>query len=201
MKINWKIVVAIVVIVGVAVWGVSSVLPHSYSGANLTFDLQSGPVTVNNLSDTSVPVQLIGTGTRSFSVAGNIEGIGGTSTRVGSGSSSTQVFEYALPSGVSEFTVTRGSDVSFVSNTDTRLEATVQPLSETDGRTTLIVAAVVVLGALFYISRSTGHRWINSLRGKQVPVPSVVAPVVPVTADDPNRGHDGRMYSNYGSKD
>jgi len=29
---------------------------------------------------------------------------------------------------------------------------------------------VIVLGTLFYLSRTTGHRWFNTLRGKKTPV-------------------------------
>ena len=201
MKTNWKIYIAIVVIVGVLVWSISSVMPHSFSGSHLTFSIGNGTVMVNNLSDAPVPVQLVGTGIRFFTVASKSEGLSGSSTTQGSGKTATQLLEYAAPPGIIEFTIGRGTNVNFVSNSDAQLQATVQPLSEGDFRTTLIVAAVVVLGGLFYISRSTGHSWIKTLRRQEILVPVVVAPAAETLVVDPNRGRDGRMYSNYGTKD
>jgi hypothetical protein len=73
-------------------------------------------------------------------------------------------FEFQLPPGVSEFTVIRGNRVNFVGSTETTLEATVQSISESEARTTLIAAVVVVLAGLFYISPTMGHRWIAPQR-------------------------------------
>jgi len=164
MKINWRGLVALAVIVIVVFWAVDSVRSHSYTGTNLNFNIGSGPVTVTNPSDASVPVQLVGTGGRSYTVSSTIDGVSGSSTRQGTGREAAQLFEFALPPGVSEFTVARGADVNFVADTDTTLEATVQSLGEGAVRTTLAAAAVVVLAVLFYISRMTGHRWIAPLR-------------------------------------
>lgn len=200
MKLNWKMLLGIAVIVGVAVWAVTSLAPKSFSGSNLTFNVGSGAVSINNTSDVPVLVQLIGTGTRAFAVSGTIEDVVGSSTREGTGSSATQLFEFAALPGLSEFTVVRGNNVKFVSTTDTSLNATVQPLSQDETRTTLIVAAIVVLGSLYFISRATGHSWINALRRKEIPVLTPAA-VVETPVGDPNRGRDGRMYSNYGNKD
>jgi hypothetical protein len=201
-QINWSIVVAVVVIVLVVTWAMSTILPRSYSGENLTFGVGNGIVTVNNPSDTPLAVQLVGTGSRAFTVGSTIEGIGGSSERQGSGNTSTQLYEYTLPPGVSDFTVTRGTSVNFISNTATPLEATVEPASEGEARSTLVVSALVVLGALYYMSRSTGHRWLKSLRPQPAPAPAVIAsPVAEAAVVDPNRGRDGRMYSNYGKDD
>jgi hypothetical protein len=202
MKLNWRLIIVVVIMVGVVAWVLTSVLPNSYDGTNLSFNVGTGSVTVNNLSDSPAAVQLIGTGTRSFTLSSNIEGVAGTSTREGSGSTSTQLYDLILPPGSSEFTVTRGTNVKFVSSSDTRFEATVQPVSAGESRTLLIVAAVVLLGGLFYVSRSTGHRWMKSLRRQPAPAPVVAAiPLVETPVGDPNRGRDGRMYSNYGGKD
>jgi hypothetical protein len=164
--INWKALVALVVIIGVAFWAVDSVRTRSYSGSDLNFGVGSGQVTVTNASNEPVPVQLMGTGTRTFSISNTIEGVTGSSTRSGTGRNTTQLFEFELPPGVSEFTVGRGTDVNFVANTDTNLEATVQPFDESTSRNNVIVAVVVILGALFYISHLNGHRWISASRRK-----------------------------------
>jgi hypothetical protein len=173
MKINWRVLIAAVVVVGAIVLAVSSVSSRSYSGSNLNFIVGRGPVTVTNPSDQPVAVQLLGKGSRTFSVTSTIGNVAGSSTREGTGSNSPQVFGVELPPGVSEFTVVRGTtttpDVNFVADTDTRLAVVAQPLNANDARTTIIVAAVVILGALFYMSRATGHLWINTLRGKTAP--------------------------------
>jgi hypothetical protein len=85
----------------------------------------------------------------------------------------------------------RGANVSFVANNETKLEATVRPLTPKDTRTTIIVAAVVVLGALFYISRTTGHRWISILRRQKTSVPAL-KPVA--ESPDAGQGHAIRSY-------
>lgn len=202
MKFNWKLIVAVVVMVGVVIWAVQSLLPSSYNGKTVNMSVGSGVVTVDNPSDAPVAVQLVGNGTRSFTVASSIEGVSGTSTRQGSGSSSTQLFEFSVPSGTSTFTVTRGTSVNLVADSNTTLGVNAQPLSEGESRTTYIVTVVVLIVGLFYISRSTGHQWIKSLRRQEIPVPIVAAiPLVETPVGDANRGRDGRMYSNYGRDD
>ena len=78
--------------------------------------------------------------------------------------------------------------MQFVAATDTVLEAVSSPMTGDQMRTTLIIAAVVVLAVLFYISNATNHQWLNTVRGKPQLVP------VPVAADD---GH-GRATRSYG---
>ncbi len=167
MKINWRGLIALAVIAVALFWAVDSVRSRSYSGTNLNFAIGSGPVTVTNPSDEAIPVQLVGTGTRSFSVTTTLEGVSDASTREGTGRNTTQLLAFALPPGASEFTVARGANVNFVADTDTNLAATVQPQSESMARTTVIVAAVVILGALFYISRMNRHRWIGPMRRRE----------------------------------
>jgi preprotein translocase subunit SecE len=174
MKLNWKlfkVVLAFVVIFGTIAWALSSLLPSSYSGSNLNFGVGSGPVTVTNPSDEPVPVQLVAPRSRSFTVASAAEGLAGSSTRQGTGSSSTYVFEFDLPPGISEFTIARGADVKFMADSATRLEARINPLNPDSTRTTIIVAAVVILGALFYASNAVGHQWINFFRREVVSTP------------------------------
>lgn len=172
MKLNWntfKVVLAFVVIVGVIFWAVDSVRSRSYSGANLNFEVAGGLNTVTNLSDDPAAAQLTGSGFRTFRVSSTIEGVTGSSTRVGTGSTRTHQFEFELPPGTSEFTISGGTDVRFVADTDTELQATVNPMSSESRRNTLIAAVVVVFGALFYASNVTGHLWFKSLRHKVLP--------------------------------
>jgi preprotein translocase subunit SecE len=196
MKLNGKtikVVFAFVIIFATIVWAIGSLLPTTYNGSDLNLGVGAGIVTVTNPSDASIPVQLVGSGSRSFTVSSTIEGVSGSSTRLGTGSSSTNMFEFELPSGISEFTIVRGTNVKFVADTATQLRATVNPLSADSSRTTIIVAIVLVLGSLFYASRATGHGWMRALR-PQTPV-EMAEPVAVPAAADVNQGRDGRMYS------
>jgi hypothetical protein len=188
MKFNWKVAAGAVVIIAVIVLAFSATRSTAYSGSNLNFAVTGGPVTVTNPSSDTIPVQLVGSGARNFTVSTSIDGVRGNSTRDGSGSSATQTFLFDLPAGVSEFTVERGNGVQFVAATDTVLEAVSSPMTNDQMRTTLIIAGLAVLAVLFYMSNATNHQWLNTLRGKPQFVP------VPVAADD---GH-GRATRSYG---
>lgn len=195
MKFNWKILVGIVVLVGAIFWGVDSVRTRSYSGNDLNFSVGSGPVTVTNSTDAPVPAQFASTGTRPFSVTSASDSISGSSTREGTGRTAAQLFAFDVPPGVTELTVvSRGTAVNFVADTSSRLDVVVQPLIQNDAQTTMIVAVVVALGALFFVSRATGHRWVKRFMPAKAVVP-VVPPTVATPAGNPNVGRDGRMYS------
>lgn len=171
MKLNGntvKVVLAFVVIVAVTLWAATSVLSRSYSGPQLSFDTGAS-ITITNLSDNPAAVQLTGTGSRTFRVASTTEGMTGSSTTTGTGSTRTQQFEFELPPGSSEFTVSGGTNVRFVSDTATALQATVHPMSNESRLATLIAAAGVIFAALFYASNVTEHQWIKSLRHRVLP--------------------------------
>jgi hypothetical protein len=167
MKINWRVLIPSVIVIVAVFWMVGSVRSRSYSGAHLNFDIGSGPVTVSNPSNDPVPTQLVGSGTRSFAVSSDTIGLSGPSVRQSTGGEITQVFELNLPPGESVFTVSRGNNVTFGEQVDTHLVATLNPLSEGEATTTVVAAVVVILGALFYISRATHHRWMNQFRRKE----------------------------------
>lgn len=164
MKFNWKILVALVVLVSGFLWGVQSLRTRSYSGTDVTFSIGSGPVTVTNLSAQSVPVQLAGTGSRSFSITNSSNDLSGTSVREGNGGNSTQLLDFDLPVGVSEFSIARGRDVMFIATADEPLEASVQPLSAAESQATLIAVVVIMSGAISYIAYTNRKFWINRLR-------------------------------------
>lgn len=179
MKPNWqtfKAIFVLVIVVGIVFLAVDSIRSRSYSGSNLNFVVGEGAVTLTNPSNDPVPVQLVGKGNRAFTLASNIEGGSGTSTKQGTGASTTQVFDFVLPSGSSEFTVSRGTDVNFTATTPSSLQATVNPVSSDTVRTTLIALAAIVSVALFYISHLTGHRWIRAFGREKIssPVPALI---------------------------
>jgi hypothetical protein len=199
MKINWtifKVMFALVVVVGMIFWAVDSIRPLSYSGTDLNFSVGSGPVSVTNPSDQSLSVQMITSGSRSFRVSSTIEGVSGSSLREGTGTTRTQLFEFELPPGKSEFAISSGSDINFVADTSTKLQVTVNPMSDDSRRATIIATVVVVLGALFYASNATGHQWIRILRGRFSSTQSESVQdtrPTPVVADG-GQGHAPRSY-------
>jgi hypothetical protein len=88
------------------------------------------------------------------------------STREGSGSSAVNIVDFALPAGTTDIHLTRGSDVTVIIDGSDRFEVTVKPTSLGTARTTWLVAIVVSLGALYYISRLTGRQWGTWARQK-----------------------------------
>ncbi len=190
MKVYLKVILSLVVIVAVLLWAVDSVRAGTYSGTDLNVELGKGAVTVTNPDAAPVDVQLVSAGTRSFTVSSSIDGVSGSSTTQGEGTARTQLFEFAAPSGASEFTVTRSTNVNLVSTAP--LDVYVQPLTENDTRTTIIAAIVVTLGALYYISRTLNHRWIAMLRGK--PMPEKTADPSAVSAATGQGGSTLRAY-------
>ena len=167
MKFNWKVIVALIVLVGASFWSVNSLRTRSYSGTDLNFGVGTGPVTITNPSEAALPVQLVSTSPGTFTVSSNISGVSGRSTREGTGRNATQFFDFELPIGVSEFSVLRGADVNFIARAVTPLTATVEPLNADDAKTTLIVAVIAILGSLFYLSHANGHRWISATRRQE----------------------------------
>ena len=165
MKINWKIVVAVGVLIAAIILGISSLRPALHNGSDLNIAVGNGSVTITNPSDLSLPAKLVGRS--SFTVSSSIEDVSGRSTLQGSGNNTTQELVFMVPPGVSEFTVVRGAEVSFVAVTDTPLEVAVQPFNTTDTRIRLIVTVIAILGSLFYLSSSNDHRWISAARRKK----------------------------------
>jgi hypothetical protein len=189
MKFNWKVLVAVILMVGAAFWALDSNRARSYNGTNLTFPVGTGPVIVTNPSDASIPAQLVGKGSRSFSVVSNIEGLAGTSSREGNGSSATQTFAFELAPGTTELSINRGSDVNLVTATDTRLDAVVQPVNASQATTNLLMTGAIMLGLLYFISFTTDHQWLRMLRQQ---------PVTPTVVLETSGGGQGKSAKSYG---
>ena len=160
MRVNWKVLVAIALIGGAIAWAATSITSTSYSGAYLTFSVGTGTVTMTNPSSESIPVRLSAAANRSFSVSSTIDGVPRSSTR----GDSASLIEFELPPGISEFTLVRGTDVIFISQADTNLEATVHAANV---GTKIKVAVGIIVVLLFYISYTANHRWIYMLLGKE----------------------------------
>lgn len=164
MKLNWKIIVAIVLMIGAIAWTVDSTRSTSYSGSNLDFEVGNGTVMMTNPSSELIPVQLVATSNRSFSVSSTIDDMPLSSVRDGERPNLINLIEFELPPGESEFTITRGSDVNFMADTNTSLEATVQAANI---GTKIQVLGVFLLVALLYMSFTTEHRWLYTLLGRE----------------------------------
>lgn len=164
-----KIIVAVmlVAIVAVIYWAVDMVRPRTYSGSNLSFAVGGGHVVVTNLGDAPVPVEMRTQDRAStFRVESTELGLKESASRQGSGREAYYAVSFELPPGQAMIDVTRGSGVYFVSGPDARLQAVVSPREAGGVRTILIFAGVVIVIALYYISRATEHRWIGTLRNK-----------------------------------
>jgi hypothetical protein len=192
MKLNWKLLLASVVLLAAVFWMVDSVRTRTYTGTDLSFGVGSGTVSIENTSESPVDVQLVGTGLRSFTVSNRVEELSGTSVREGTGSNSRQVFAFTLPVGITEFMVSRGSNVNLVSSGSSRLQAIVAPLDEGTTRTMMMATLLVVVGALFYMSQSTGHRLVRSLRRTR-PLVSIVTEST-ASVEDSSQGRSIRSY-------
>jgi hypothetical protein len=188
MRINWKVLLALALIVGAGYWVVNSMIPRSYSGTALNLEIGSGTVTVTNPSGEPVPGQLVGV-SRNARVSSTIEGLSGSPIREGVGNSATYLFEFLLPPGDTEFWVTRSPNTNFVMTSEIPLEVSVQLVSLSSARTVVVVAAVVALGSLFYISHSMEHRWIAILRRQETAV-VVLKPATESVA----AGGQGRVF-------
>jgi hypothetical protein len=198
VKLNLKMCLAAVVIVVTIIVATSVVRPTTYSGLGLNFPVGNGAVTITNASKDSLPVQLVGTGYSIFTLNSKTEGVSGTSVKQTVGTTISQLLEFGQPSGVTTFTVTKGANIKYIAPAETRLQASVQPMTDTDTRNIGFLAIGIILVALYYISAQTEHSFARKLLHRELPIPLVVAPAV---VDNTNVGRDGRMYSNYGTND
>jgi hypothetical protein len=167
MKINWKIAIAVVVIIVTAFWTFDSVRTRSYSGTQLSFGVGGGSITVSNPSSDPVDVQLSSTGTRNFSMTSKTQGLTGSSSSQNTDNGVIQLIKFQVPSGTSEFTISRGNNVTLTTPADTDLAVAVSPLSSGEASTTLLAAVVIIGLALFYLSRTTHHSWLQRFRSKE----------------------------------
>ncbi len=164
MKINFRAIIGLVLIVGVLYVAVTSVMATSASGREISVWSSSGSVALENSSDE--PVMAVMTARSTFRV--NVSGDEPTelvSARAGTGRNVTQTIETELPPGPAVLTITRGSDVTFRFASEANLEATATPRNESDTQSLLLFAGVIILGLLFYVSNATQHGWLKSVRG------------------------------------
>lgn len=162
-----RIIIALIVIVGIAFWSVNQVWQRSYSGSKLSFEVGSGSVVVTNRGQEAIPVEMRSEGrTTSFRIESAELGLKEASKRQGSGRDTYQGVSFDLPPGQAKIAVVRGSNVLFISDSNQRIDAIVTPMDPESVRTTFIFAGLVILAALYYISSTLRHWWIWVLWNK-----------------------------------
>lgn len=168
-----RILLAVVVIFGVSYWAINSVRTRSYSGARLDVEVGDGHIVVNNRGTEPVPVEMRTSGrTSTFRVSSTELDLLESSKRMGSGRGAYQGLTFELPPGEAQINVVRGTAVRFTSSSNQRLDAVVTPKSAESVQGTMTFTGIVILVALYYISRTLEHRWLKNLilripRGKR----------------------------------
>ncbi|MAU01900.1 MAG: hypothetical protein CL608_32585 [Anaerolineaceae bacterium] len=160
-----RMVLAVALVVFVSFWAFNQIRERSYSGSKIAFDVGNGSLVVNNRGQEAIPVEMRSVGRlATFRVESREINLAETSKRQTIGGTTYHVVAFELPPGQTAVEVVRGSDVQFVSNSSQRIDATVTPMNASSTRTTLIFSGIVVLGALYYLSRSVNHQWVGTVR-------------------------------------
>ena len=166
MKNKIIMIVALLVIAATGYWAFDTVRSRTYTGSDLSFKVGSGHVVATNLSDSPIPVEMRTEGRTSiFRVESAELGLRESATRQGSGRDVYYAVTFDLPPGQATIDVTRGSDVYLIANGGP-IRAVVTPLGPEGIRLTLGFATVVILIALYYLSKATQHGWLKLLREK-----------------------------------
>ena len=167
MKTKIQVLIATIIIIGAAYWGYTSTRSYQYSGSNIMFPVGGGHAVVLNTSDQPLEIEMrSGERIASFRITSADLGLSQTSRRQGTGREAFHNTTFEIPPGQTRIDVASGSDVRMIARGDTRIEATVVPVSASTVRWILILSGGVILWALYYISSVTGHRWLGALRGK-----------------------------------
>lgn len=160
-----RVIIGVLVIIGMMFWAFNQIRERSYNGSKIAFEVGQGSVVVNNRGQESIPVEMRSNGrTSNFRIESADLGLQEASKRSSIGRTSFHTIRFDLPPGQAKIDVTRGGNVLFISASSQRIEAVVTPLTSEGVRATLIFTGVVILGALYYISRTLEHRWIWRLR-------------------------------------
>lgn len=165
MKSKIQIVIAVIVMLGAAYWGYSATRSYRYSGANIMFPVGGGHAIVQNTGDQPLEIEMrSGERVASFRVVSADLGLNSTSKRQGTGRTAFHNIIFDIPPGQTRIDVASGSDIRMIARGETRIEATVVPVSASTRQWILILVGGIILWALYYISSVTKHRWISDLR-------------------------------------
>ncbi|NPV67244.1 MAG: hypothetical protein HPY64_08890 [Anaerolineae bacterium] len=165
IKTGLRVLIALAVIVAVVYWAVDSTRSRTYTGDEISFNMGSGSVVISHSAEEAALARFSTTGVRgTFAIASNALEVSVSSTRQGTGASAVNTVELEVPPGTADVRVTRGTDVNLTLEGAKAATVIFTPQSEEATRTTYIAAAIVILVALFYISRTFNHGWIGWLR-------------------------------------
>jgi hypothetical protein len=160
-----RIILALALVIFVSFWAFNQIRERDYSGSKFAFEVGNGSVVVNNRGQEAIPLEMRAVGRlATFRIESPEINLGETSKRQTIGGTTYQVVNFELPSGQATIEVVRGSNVMLISSSSQRIDATVTPMSASSTRTTLIFSGIVLLSALYYISRLVDHQWIGSVR-------------------------------------
>jgi hypothetical protein len=157
---------ALMAIIGVSYWAFDTLRQRTFTGENLAFEVGTGHVLISNPGDEPVPIEMRSAGQTPFRIKSAALGLHESSALQGTGSDIYHVLTFELPPGRNTIYVTSGSGVWFISSATIPLQATVTPLRMEDVQLTIMFAGAVILIALYCISNTMQHRWIELLREK-----------------------------------
>lgn len=165
-----RVLVALLVVAAIWFWAINSVVKRSYSGAGIAFPVGSGVVEIDNRGQEPIPVSMRSEGrTSNFRVESSDLNLRENSRRQGGARTAYHIIEFEVPPGKATLEVTRGSNVKFISASSQPIDAVVAPKTPQSARNTLLLATVVTLGLLFYVSQLFDHRWVGMLLEKMPP--------------------------------
>ena len=166
IKINVWVIAAVIAMVAIVFFTVQAIQQQNYVGSEVTFN-SAGLINVQTASD--APIMVTASSRRTFTITTNDADLRSLRpTRQGTGSAARYISEVEFAANQVELNVTRGSDVEFViTNGDgTPLEVIVAARSAEDNRNLVIMAIVVILGLLVFISFQTEHFVLSYLRNQ-----------------------------------
>lgn len=160
-----RVIIAVAIIIGVSFWCIDRIMTRNYQGARIAFDVGNGSVVITNPGQNPILTEMRSSGrTANFRIESPENNLRESSTRQGTRSNAYHAIQLELPSGQSTINITSGSNVRFLSPSDQRISAVVTPLNSESMRLTIIATLIIIVAALFYISRLYDHQWITSLR-------------------------------------
>lgn len=162
-----RMILAVAVIILTAAWSFNSVRQRNYSGSKFFFEIGNGYAVVTNPGQEAIPVEMRSQGRAStFAIQSTELSLRENARRTGSGRNAYYAVKFDLPPGQAKIDVTRGSNVIFLSGSDQRIQATVTPLEQGSVRLNIGFATVVILAALYYISKLQDHQWVRAVSNK-----------------------------------
>ena len=160
MKINFKVIFALVLMVAIAYFAFNAVQKETVSGTEVTF-VTSGVAVIN----ATEPVNLLAVSPRTFTLTSTDTDLGTLRpTREGSGRDLRHIVDIELGQGRTQIQVTRGADVNFTLTGSETINVTLAARDDAANRNILIGAAIACLLLLAYSGYTTRETWMPMVR-------------------------------------